>query len=68
VLELHLPSGIDLHPLVGKRWPAETPAQLLQLMVGVSRAAYGGVQAETGDVRAQRLLEVLLPGQDALQR
>ncbi len=67
-LEHHLARGVCLHTFVGQRRAGDVAAQLLQRLAVVGAAAHGGVQAEPVDVGAQRLLEVLLPGHDALHR
>ena len=67
-LEHHLARGVDLYALVGKRRAGDVPAQLLQRLPIVGRAAHGGVQAEPADVSAEHLLEALLPGHGALNR
>ena len=54
-----------------KGWrPRHSPgaAQLLQRLPVIGGAAHSPMQAETVDIDAQRLLEVLLPGHGALQR
>ena len=66
-LEHHLPGGVGLYALVGERRAGDVAAKLLQRLAVVGAAAHGSVQAETVDIDAQRLLEVLLSGHNALR-
>jgi hypothetical protein len=54
-LQLHLPCIVELHALVRKRRPGDVAAQLLQPLAVVCFDPDRGVQAESVDVRAQRL-------------
>jgi len=67
-LQRHLSGGVGLYALVGQRRAGDVAAQLLQRLAILCTAAHSGVQAETVDVGAQRLLEVRIPGHRALQR
>ncbi|MDP1690730.1 MAG: hypothetical protein Q8L49_02005, partial [Burkholderiaceae bacterium] len=63
-----MPGSVGLYAFVGQCWAGDGAAQPLQRLAIVGAAAHGSVQAEAVAVGAQRLLEVLLAGHDALQR
>ena len=67
-LEHNLAGGVGLHALVGQCRACDVAAQLFQRLAVVSPAAQGSMQAEPADVSAQVLLELRIPGRDALQR
>ena len=67
-LQHHLAGGVGLYALVGQSWAGDVAAQLLQRLAVIRPAAHCGVQAETLHVGAQRLIEVRIPGHDALHR
>ena len=62
------PAALVCMRLVGQSPVRDVAAQLLQRLAVFGAAARGGVQAESVDVGAQRLLEVRVPGHRALQR
>jgi hypothetical protein len=64
----YLPGGVGLNTLFGQGRAGDVAAQLLQRLPVIGGAARGSVKTETVDVGAQRLLEVFLFGQSALQR
>jgi len=63
-----LSGGVALHTFNGQGRAGDVAAQLLQSLAVFGAAAHGHMQAETLHVSAQRLVEVCLPGQCALQR
>jgi hypothetical protein len=54
-LQLHLPGGVALHPLVRQRRPSDVAAQLLEPLAVVCLHTHRGVQADAVDVGAQGL-------------
>ena len=54
-LQLQLPGGVELNPLVRQRRPGDGAAKLLQPPAVVGFDPHGGVQAEAVDVSAQGL-------------
>jgi hypothetical protein len=54
-LQLHLPGGVELHPLVRQRRPGDGAAQLFQPLAVMGLDSHRGVQAEAVDVGAQGL-------------
>lgn len=51
-LQLHLPGGVELNPLVGQSRPGDVAAQLLQPLAVVRFDLHRRVQTETVDVGA----------------
>jgi hypothetical protein len=54
-LQLHLPGGVELHPLVRQCRPGDGAAQLFQPLAVMGLDSHRGVQAEAVDVGAQGL-------------
>ena len=67
-LEHHLPGCVGLNALVGQCRTGDGAAQSRQRLAVIGGAAHSGMQVETVEIGAQRLLEVLLHGHGALQR